>query len=103
VLPGLSLAFARQVTLLEPCTSQGCGSCPPAWRWLSGWIGDGWLWRELGPVALYVDYRYHPGRRDIFASPATAAGTLMQQGVLPLVPAPIFLNIPAASNRENES
>jgi hypothetical protein len=61
---------ARQVSLLELYTSQGCSSCPPAERWLNGWIGDDRLWREVVPIALHVDYWDHLGWRDAFASPA---------------------------------
>ena len=47
---------ARQVTLLELYTSQGCSSCPPAERWLNRLIDDGDLWKEIVPVAFHVDY-----------------------------------------------
>jgi hypothetical protein len=67
---------ARQVSLLELYTSQGCSSCPPAERWLNDWVDDERLWRELVPVALHVDYWDYLGWRDPFA---TAANSRRQQ------------------------
>lgn len=64
---------ARQVSLLELYTSQGCSSCPPAERWLNEWIDDDRLWREVVPVALHVDYWDYLGWRDAFASAASSA------------------------------
>ncbi|MCB1738986.1 MAG: DUF1223 domain-containing protein, partial [Gammaproteobacteria bacterium] len=58
----------RQVALLELFTSEGCSSCPPADRWLSGLIDDPRLWRELVPVAFHVDYWDYLGWPDRFAS-----------------------------------
>ena len=58
---------ARQTTLLELYTSEGCSSCPPADRWLSGFKTDARLWREIVPVAFHVDYWNSLGWRDRFS------------------------------------
>jgi hypothetical protein len=50
--------------LIELYTSEGCSSCPPADRWLSG------LPRESGnivPLAFHVDYWDYIGWKDRFA------------------------------------
>lgn len=57
----------QQVTLLELYTSEGCSSCPPADRWLSGLENDPRLWRELVPVSFHVDYWDWIGWNDRFA------------------------------------
>ena len=67
---------ARQATLLELYTSEGCSSCPAADRWLSRLKTDARLWRELVPVAFHVDYWNYLGWRDRFS---TAANTQRQQ------------------------
>jgi hypothetical protein len=58
----------RQVALLELYTSEGCSSCPPADRWLSGLKDDPRLWSELVPVGFHVDYWDYLGWKDRFAS-----------------------------------
>ena len=60
----------RQVTLLELYTSQGCSSCPPAERWLHGYLGDDGLWTAMVPAVFHVDYWDGLGWRDTLASPA---------------------------------
>jgi len=59
----------EQVSLVELYTSQGCSSCPPADRWLSGlkWHPD--LWTKLVPLAFHVDYWDYIGWRDPLARP----------------------------------
>lgn len=57
----------RQVVLLELYTSEGCSSCPPADRWLSGLATDAGLWRDVVPVAFHVDYWNYLGWRDRFS------------------------------------
>jgi hypothetical protein len=64
---------ARQVTLLELYTSQGCSSCPPAERWLNEYVHDADLWHKIVPVALHVDYWDYVGWKDPFASPENGA------------------------------
>ena len=57
----------RRVVLLELYTSEGCSSCPPADRWLSGLKSDPGLWSDVVPVAFHVDYWNYLGWRDRFA------------------------------------
>ena len=59
---------ARQVTLLELYTSQGCSSCPPAERWLNEYIDRDELWTSVVPVALHVDYWDYIGWKDSYAA-----------------------------------
>src|SRR5499427_291609 len=59
----------NQVTLLELFTSEGCSSCPPAEKWLSGLKADQELWKKIIPVAFHVDYWDRLGWRDRFAKP----------------------------------
>ena len=60
----------RQVTLVELYTSEGCSSCPPADRWMSGLLEDPRLWREVVPVKFHVDYWDWIGWQDRFANQA---------------------------------
>lgn len=60
----------QHVSVLELYTSEGCSSCPPADRWLSGLKDDKRLWKELVPVAFHVDYWNYIGWPDRFASAA---------------------------------
>jgi hypothetical protein len=57
----------ERVQLVELFTSEGCSSCPPADRWLTGLQEAGGLWRRLIPVALHVDYWDRLGWPDRFA------------------------------------
>jgi hypothetical protein len=59
---------ARQTTLLELYTSEGCSSCPPADRWLSRFKSDARLWQDVVPVAFHVDYWNDLGWRDRFSA-----------------------------------
>jgi hypothetical protein len=61
---------ARQVTLLELYTSQGCSSCPPAERWLNKLVDDDDLWAEIVPLAFHVDYWDYIGWQDPYAAAA---------------------------------
>ena len=58
---------AQRATVLELYTSEGCDSCPPADRWLSGqksWSAAG----LLVPLVFHVDYWDHLGWKDPFGS-----------------------------------
>src|SRR5215470_14816946 len=55
--------------VLELYTSQGCSSCPPADRILSGLGAD----PNLVPLAFHVDYWDSLGWRDPFSSPRWSA------------------------------
>jgi len=56
-----------KVALLELYTSQGCSSCPPADRWMSGLERNPGLWKQFVPVAFHVDYWDYIGWRDPFS------------------------------------
>jgi hypothetical protein len=62
-----------QNTLIELFTSEGCSSCPPAEKWLSGLKSNQDLWKKTVPVAFHVDYWDHLGWRDRFAKPEFTA------------------------------
>lgn len=61
---------AVSAALIELYTSEGCSSCPPADRWLSGLSANGR--NVLVPLALHVDYWDYIGWRDIYAQPQFA-------------------------------
>ena len=61
---------ARQVSLVELYTSEGCSSCPPADGWLANFSGSDRLWREIVPVAYHVTYWNYLGWEDRLALPA---------------------------------
>ena len=62
--------FARSgagtTALVELYTSEGCSSCPPADRWLSG-LGMRYPTERLVPLALHVDYWDYIGWKDRYA------------------------------------
>ncbi|MEP1470754.1 MAG: DUF1223 domain-containing protein [Halieaceae bacterium] len=81
LLPLLFMVFAAPVlaeqswqsgnsqgVLLELYTSEGCSSCPPADRWLSGLTQHPDLWLSVFPIAFHVDYWNYLGWEDRFAS-----------------------------------
>jgi hypothetical protein len=57
---------ARTTALVELYTSEGCSSCPPADRWLSG-LGSRYPMESLVPLALHVDYWDYIGWKDPYA------------------------------------
>jgi hypothetical protein len=59
----------QRTTLVELYTSEGCSSCPPADRWLSGLRAAGWQDRIV-PLAFHVDYWNQLGWVDRFSKPA---------------------------------
>lgn len=58
---------ARRVPLLELYTSEGCDSCPPADRWVSGLPGRGLSAERVVTLAFHVDYWNTLGWADPFA------------------------------------
>jgi len=83
---------AKQVTLLELFTSQGCSSCPPAERWLNDYINRDALWDEVVPLAWHVDYWDDIGWQDPYARPDAGArqSLLAQAGAARTVYTPGF-------------
>jgi hypothetical protein len=57
----------RTVALVELYTSEGCSSCPPADRWLSGLAARGFTAERVVPLALHVDYWDYIGWKDPYA------------------------------------
>jgi len=57
----------RTTVLVELYTSEGCDSCPPADRWLSGLEGRGYTRDRVVPIALHVDYWDYIGWKDPYA------------------------------------
>jgi hypothetical protein len=55
---------AQTVPLLELYTSEGCSSCPPADKWMSGLKLDA---NKVTPLAFHVDYWDYIGWKDRFS------------------------------------
>jgi hypothetical protein len=62
-----------QNSLIELFTSEGCSSCPPAEKWMSGLKSSPDLWKKIVPIAFHVDYWDRLGWRDRFAKPEFTA------------------------------
>jgi hypothetical protein len=74
--PACSVHSARSVTpVVELYTSEGCNSCPPADRWLSGLKSD----PDVVALAFHVDYWDRLGWKDRFASPTYTLRQTQQQ------------------------
>ncbi len=56
---------ATTVPLLELYTSEGCSSCPPADKWLSGLKSNP---KQFIPLAFHVDYWDYIGWKDRFST-----------------------------------
>ncbi len=70
-----------QTSLLELFTSEGCSSCPPADRWLSGLRAQTGIPLRLVPLTFHVDYWNQLGWVDRFAKPAYSARQYWIAGV----------------------
>jgi hypothetical protein len=57
---------AHTVALLELYTSEGCSSCPPADKFVSGLRKSGLSAEQVVPLALHVDYWDYIGWKDIY-------------------------------------
>ena len=57
----------HRVALLELYTSEGCSSCPPADRFLSGLKDEGISDQQLIPMAFHVTYWDYIGWKDRYA------------------------------------
>lgn len=53
--------------LVELFTSEGCSSCPPAERWISGLKTNPNLWKDYVVISFHVDYWDGLGWKDPFA------------------------------------
>jgi hypothetical protein len=58
---------SHTVALLELYTSEGCSSCPPADKFVSGLHRGGLQPDQVVPLSLHVDYWDYIGWKDVFA------------------------------------
>lgn len=54
--------------VLELYTSEGCNSCPPADKWVSSLVPNGFSANQIVPLAFHVDYWDYIGWSDRFAN-----------------------------------
>lgn len=59
---------ARQTSLIELYTSEGCSSCPAAERRLNALKNHSGLWTDFIPVAFHVDYWNYLGWTDPYSA-----------------------------------
>jgi hypothetical protein len=57
---------AHTVALLELYTSEGCSSCPPADKFVSGLQKGGLTPEQVVPLSLHVDYWDYIGWKDVY-------------------------------------
>src|SRR4051812_800493 len=62
-----AVSGAQTMALVELYTSEGCSSCPPADRWLSGLSANRAMAASVVPIALHVDYWDYIGWKDPYA------------------------------------
>ena len=84
---------SESLKLIELYTSEGCSSCPPAEKWLSGFLKDPGLWTHRVPVAFHVDYWDRLGWKDKYASRENTLRQyrLRDEGALKSIYTPGFL------------
>jgi hypothetical protein len=58
---------AKQNSMIELYTSEGCNSCPPAEAYLNTYREHPDLWKKYIPLAFHVDYWDHLGWKDRFS------------------------------------
>lgn len=75
---------ASPPAIIELFTSEGCSSCPPAERWLNGFVAQPGLWKDVFPMAWHVDYWDSLGWPDRFAESAFSQRQRRYQRQTPL-------------------